>query len=79
MPTIAGRMYPQREQTEDTKALIAGGEPEPARHDVRIGCRPGGELYAACEPCGWSIWLQGGHTPDDLKRLERQHTGETTR
>jgi hypothetical protein len=55
----------------------------PVQHDVRFYGRvrdygpAGGEIVARCEPCAWSVALEGGHSIADLTRLARQHAGET--
>ena len=61
MTTIDGRREPR--------------PPEVTEHDVRFGARPGGTMYAKCNPCRWSVWVANDHTADDFKRLERMHTG----
>ncbi len=47
----------------------------PARHDVRFYGRDG-HISAVCEPCRQSVWLENGHTADELKEFERQHSEE---
>jgi hypothetical protein len=62
MTTISGRMTPRHPAIE-------------IKHDVRIYARKGGTLYAECEPCNWTLWLDGGHNAADFQRLEREHSG----
>jgi hypothetical protein len=50
-------------------------------HDVRFYGRirdygpAGGEIVVRCEPCVWSVQLEGGHDIADLTRLVTMHTG----
>jgi hypothetical protein len=54
------------------------GHPE---HDVRFEALPGDTGYAylraVCEPCGWSVAIESGHTIADLTRLAQMHAGTT--
>lgn len=57
----------------------------PVVHDVRFygaltGFAAAGNavmgISARCEPCRWSVGLEGGHDLADLARLAAMHAGE---
>jgi hypothetical protein len=48
--------------------------PPAAAHDVRVR-RSGTGLTVYCDPCGWRVHMENGHTPDELVRLAAEHDG----
>lgn len=67
-PSVSGRMTPRPAPL-----------PEGFAHEVRFEPLPGDSGYAylraVCEPCAWSVALDGGHDLADLQRLVVMHAG----
>jgi hypothetical protein len=76
---------PQPGQSENSSGVSGRSEPRPSgpepRHEVRFfgtGRASKWGVIAACEPCDWTVGIEGGHTVAELSRLDAMHRGHVS-